>query len=133
MKGSSTKMANEFKNLLDDGVKSLASKEDINWLKISIKDQSDTIKELGLKIVNLEEKVTINEETIARPDERISLLEGKIMYLETQDKLKARKLDDLEQYGRRESLRFNGFQTKQNESSEDCKDGETIHSKHFKG
>ena len=133
MKGSSTKMANEFKNLLDDGVKSLASKEDIDWLKISIKDQSDTIKELGSKIVNLEEKVTINEETIARPDERISLLEGKIMYLETQDKLKARKLDDLEQYGRRESLRFNGFQTKQNESSEDCKDGETIHSKHLKG
>ena len=42
------------------------------------------------------------------------------MYLETQDKLKARKLDDLEQYGRRESLRFNGFQTKQNESSQDC-------------
>ena len=42
------------------------------------------------------------------------------MYLETQDKLKARKLDDLEQYGRRESLSFNGFQTKQNESSEDC-------------
>ena len=42
------------------------------------------------------------------------------MYLETQDKLKARKLDDLEQYSRRESLRFNGFQTKQNESSEDC-------------
>ena len=120
MKGSSTKMANKFKNLLDDGVKSLASKEDINWLKISIKDQSDTIKELGLKIVNLEEKVTINEETIARLDERISLLEGKIMYLETQDKLKARKLDDLEQYGRRKSLRFNGFQMKQNESSEDC-------------
>ena len=42
------------------------------------------------------------------------------MYLETQDKLKARKLDDLEQYGRRESLRFNGFQTKQNECSENC-------------
>ena len=44
----------------------------------------------------------------------------KIVHLETQDKLKARKLDDLEQYGRRESLRFNGFQTKQNESSENC-------------
>ena len=90
----STKMANEFKNLYD------------------------TIKELGLKIVKLEEEVITNKETIARTDERVSLLEGKIVYLETQDKLKARKLDDLEQYGRRESLRFNGFQTKQNESSE---------------
>ena len=78
------------------------------------------ITELGLKIVKLEEKVTTNEETIARLDERVSLLEGKIVYLETQDKLKARKLDKLEQYDRRESLRFNGFQTKQNESSEDC-------------
>ena len=80
----------------------------------------DKHKELGLKIVKLEEKFTTNEETIARLDERVSLLEGKIMYLETQNKLKARKLDDLEQYGCRESLGFNGFQTKQNESSEDC-------------
>ena len=120
MARSSTKMANEFKNLLDDAVKSLASKEDIDSLKILIKDQSDTIKELGLKIVKLEENVTTNEETIARLDERVSLLEGKIVYLETQDKLKAKKLNDLEQYGRHESLRFNGLQTKQNESIENC-------------
>ena len=116
----STKMANEFKNLLDDAVKSLASKEDIDSLKIQIKDQSDMITELGLKIIKFEEKVTRNEETIARLDERVSLLEGKIVYLETQDRLKARKLEDLEQYDRRKSLRFNGFQTKQNECSEDC-------------
>ena len=108
----STKIANEFKNLLDDVVKSLESKEDIDSLKILIKNQTDTIKELGLKIVKLEEKVTTNDETIARLDERVSLLEGNIVYLETQDKLKARELDDLEQYGRRESLRFSGFQTK---------------------
>ena len=120
MTRSSMKMANEFKNLLDDTVKSLASKEDIDSLKILIKEQSDTIKELGLKIVKLEEKVTTNEETIARLNGRVSLLEGKIVYSETQDKLKARKLDDLEQYGCRESLRFNKFQTKQSESSENC-------------
>lgn len=42
------------------------------------------------------------------------------MYLGAQDKLKARKLNDLEQYGRCESLRFNGFQTKENKSSENC-------------
>ena len=73
-----------------------------------------------MKIVKLEEKVTTNKETIARIDERVSLLEGKTVHFETQDKLTARKLDDLEQYGRRESLRFNGFQTMQNESSKDC-------------
>ena len=78
------------------------------------------ITELGLKIVKLEEKVTTNEETIARLDEIVSLLEGKIVYLETQNKLKARKLDDLQQYSHRESLRFNGFQTKQNEFIEYC-------------
>ena len=120
MTSSLTKMANEFKNLLDDAAKSLTSKEDIDSLKILIKEKSDTTKELGLKITKLEEKVTTNEETIRRLDERVSSLEGKIAYLETQDKLKARKLDDLEQYGRSESLQFDGFQTKQNESSENC-------------
>ena len=95
MTRSSTKMANEFKNLLDDAVKSLASKEDIDLLKILIKEQSDTIKELGLKIVKLEKEVITNKETIARTDERVSLLECKIVYLETQDKLKAKNLDDL--------------------------------------
>ena len=49
MTGSSTKITNEFKTLLDDAVKSLASKEDIDLLKMLIKEQSDTIKDLGLK------------------------------------------------------------------------------------
>ena len=113
-------MANEFKHLLDDAVKSLASKEDIDSLKILVKEQSGMIKGLGFKITKLEEKVTSNEETIARLDERVSSLESKVVSLETQDRLKTRKLDDLEQYGRSESLRFNGFQTKQNKSSEIC-------------
>ena len=73
-----------------------------------------------MKIVKLEENVTTNEETIARLNERVSLLEGRIVYLETQDKLKSRALNDLEQYGRHESLRFDRYQTKQSESSEDC-------------
>ena len=42
------------------------------------------------------------------------------MHLETQDKLKVSRLDELEQYGRRKCLRFNGLQTKKNESSENC-------------
>ena len=63
MTRSSTNMANEFKNLLDDAVKSLASKGDNDSLKILIKEQSDTIKELGLKITKLEQKVT----TVKKP------------------------------------------------------------------
>ena len=70
------------------------------------------IKEFGLKITKLEEKVTTNEKAIARLNERVSSVEGKIGYLETQDILKVRRLDDLEQYGWSKSLRFNGFQTK---------------------
>ena len=96
------------------------SKEDINSQKILIKDQSDSSKELGLKIAKLKEKVTTNEETIARLNEGVSSQEDKIVSLETQDKLKGRKLDDLEQYGRCESLRFNCFHTKQSESSGNC-------------
>ena len=49
MRGNSTKIANEFKNLLDDAMRSLASKSDIDPLKILIKELSDVIKELGLK------------------------------------------------------------------------------------
>ena len=101
-------------------MKSLVSKEDIDSLKIIMKDQSDSSKDLGLKIAKLKEKVTTNEETIARLNEGVSSQEDKIVSLETQDKLKGRKLDDLEQYGRRESLRFNCFLTKQNESSGNC-------------
>ena len=85
MTRSSKKMANEFKKLLDDAVKSLVSKEDIDSIKILIKEQSDSIKELGLKKTKLEEKVTSNEETIARLNERVSSLESRIVYLETQD------------------------------------------------
>ena len=40
MARSSTKTANEFKNLLDDAVKSLASKEAIDLLKILIRDDT---------------------------------------------------------------------------------------------
>ena len=53
---------------------------------------------------------------IARLNERVSSLEDKAVYLETQDTLKTRKFDDLERFSHCE--RFNRFQTKQNESSE---------------
>ena len=46
-------------------------------------------------------------------------MEGKLAYFESQDELKSRKIDDLEQYRRRESPRFSGFEVKQNESKEE--------------
>ena len=46
-------------------------------------------------------------------------MEGKLAYFESQDELKSRKIDDLEQYRHRESPRFSGFEVKQNESKEE--------------
>ena len=50
------KMTHDFKNLLDDAVKSVAPKEDIGSLQKNFGKQSDMIKELELKITNLEKK-----------------------------------------------------------------------------
>ena len=47
-------------------------------------------------------------------------MEGELAYFESQEELKSRKIDNLEQYGRRESLRFSGFEVKENESKEEC-------------
>ena len=70
------KMANKFKNLLDHVVKSLASKEDIDSLKLLIMEQSETIKESELKITKLEEKVATNEEAMVRLNKGASSFEG---------------------------------------------------------
>ena len=53
-------------------------------------------------------------------NDKITNLEGKLAYFESQDELKSRKIDDLEQYGRRESLRFSGFEVKEIESKKEC-------------
>ena len=47
-------------------------------------------------------------------------MEGKLAYFESLDELKSREIDKLEQYGRRESLRFSGFEVKENDSKEEC-------------
>ena len=47
-------------------------------------------------------------------------MKGKLAYFDSQDELKSRKIEDLEQYGRRESLRFSGFEVKENEYKEQC-------------
>ena len=47
-------------------------------------------------------------------------MEGKLAFFESKDKLKSSRIDDLEQYGRQDSLRFSGFEGKENESKEEC-------------
>lgn len=79
-------MAHEFKNILDDAVKSVASKKDIDSIKNIFGIQSDMIKVLGLKITNLEEKGTANEEA-----KKASPLQVEAVYLETQDNSKTKE------------------------------------------
>ena len=56
-------------------------------------------------------------------------MEGKLAYLESQDELKSKRIDNLEQYGRRESLRFSGFEVKENESKVECENAVKIYIK----
>ena len=77
------KIAHEFKKLLDDAVKSVASKEDIYSLKNLFGVQSDMIKVLELKITNLQEKDTANEEAIAKINWKVSPLQVEAVCLET--------------------------------------------------
>ena len=56
----------------------------------------------------------------ANPTKWSNTLKQFVGNFESQDELKSRKIDDLGQYGRRESLRFSGFEVKENESKEEC-------------
>ena len=117
---SSAKISADIKSYLDDAIKNLGTKSDIDSLKRFIEEQSAPIKNLTEKISTLDEKLNASEASIEKLNDKITNLEGKLAYTESQDELKSRKIDDLEQYGRRESLRFSGFEVKENESKEEC-------------
>ena len=117
---SSAKISAEIKSYLDHAIKNLVTKSDIDSLKSFIEEQSALIKNLTEKISTLDEKLNASEASIEKLNDKITNLEGKLAYFDSQDELKSRKIDDLEQYGRRESLRFSGFEVKENESIEEC-------------
>ena len=56
------------------------------------------IKKLYLteKISTLDEKLNASEASIEKLNDKITNLEGKLAYFESQDELKSRKIDDLE-------------------------------------
>ena len=89
-------------------------------MKVLINDQNQLIKSLDLKVLKLEEKVEENNFTIKNLEEKVRKLEDDQKFLNEQDDLRCRKIDDLEQYGRRECLRFDGFEVSDAESSADC-------------
>ena len=69
-------MSAEVQAYIDQVVKTLASKEDINSLKVLINDQNQLIKSLDLKVLKLEEKVEENNFTIKNLEEKVRKLEG---------------------------------------------------------
>ena len=97
-------MSAEIQAHIDQVIKTLASKEDINSLKVLINDQNHLIKSLVLKVIKLKEKVEENNLTIKNLKNKVRRLEGEKYFLNEQDDLRCRKIDDLEQYDRRECL-----------------------------
>ena len=94
---SSAKISTEIKNYLDDAIKNLVTKSDIDSLKSFIEEQSDLLKNLTEKISTLNNKLNASEASIDKLNDKITNLEGKLAYFESQDKLKSRMIDDLEQ------------------------------------
>ena len=95
--GSSAKISTEIKNYLDDAIKNLVTKSDIDSLKSFIEEKSDLLKNLTEKISTLNKKLNASEASIDKLNDKITNLEGKLAYFESQDKLKSRMIDDLEQ------------------------------------
>ena len=73
---SKSKMSAEIQVYIDQVMKTLASKEDINSLKVLMNDQNQLIKSLDLKVRKLEEKVEENNFTIKNLEDKVRMLEG---------------------------------------------------------
>ena len=101
---NSAKISAENKSFLDKAIKNLATKSDIDSLKSFIEDRSDLLKALAAKISMLDKKLNASEAFIDKLNDKITNLEGKLAYFKSQDKLKSRKIGNLEQYGQQESL-----------------------------
>ena len=93
---NSAKISAEIKSYLDDAIKNLVTKSNIDSLNSLIEEQSALIKNLIEKISTLDEKLNISEPSIEKLNNKITNLEGKLAYLESQDELKSMKIDDLE-------------------------------------
>ena len=84
-------MSAEIQAYIDQVVKTLASKEDINSLEVLINDQNQLIKSLDLKVLKLEEKVEENDFIIKNLEENVGKLEGDQKFLNDQDDFDAEK------------------------------------------
>ena len=69
---NSAKMSAEIKSYLDDAIKNLVTKSDIDSLKSFIEEQSALIKNLPEKISTLDEKLNASEASIEKLNDKIT-------------------------------------------------------------
>ena len=116
----------ELQAYFDKAIKTLASKDDIESIKSLISEQNKIIEVLNGKVKDLENISRSQNEKIFTLEEKIDKLEykfkGEISFLKNNIVLTDRKNDDLEQYGRRTSLRTDGLEFKEGETASQFED-----------
>ena len=80
-------MSAEIQVYIDQVIKTLPSKEDINFLKVLINDQNQLIKSLDSKVFKLEGKVEENNFKMKSLADKVRRLEGKQKVLNKQNDL----------------------------------------------
>ena len=84
-----------------------------------LEEQCSLPQDLIAKIPMFDKKLNASEASINKLNDKINNFEEKLAWFESQDELKSRKIDDFEYYESRESLRFSGFELKENKSKEE--------------
>ena len=97
---------NDIKQYLDDAIRTLVEKDDVMKLKNFIEEQSSLIM-IYLQKLQLQKRNS-SKTSVSKLNAKFGSLEEKLVYFESQNESKTRNFDDLEQYGRRECLRFSG-------------------------
>lgn len=89
----------EIRSFLGDAIKNLVTKNDIDYLKSFIEEQSSKKYKIKDKRSTLDEKLNASEAFIDKLNDKINNIEGKLAYFELKEELKSTKIDDLEQRG----------------------------------
>ncbi len=97
--------------------KSLIKMGDINELKRLMLEMKE---ELLAKISTLEEKVTAKDDKLDALEKLLEATKDELIESNNMRKLLERRLDDMEQYGRRKNLRIVGIKSDDNETAEKC-------------
>ena len=82
---SSAKISAEIKSYLDDAIKNLVTKSDIESLKSFLEGHSLLIKNLTEKISTWDGNLNTSEASIEKLNDKMTNLEGKLAYFESEE------------------------------------------------